>query len=178
MNGKKKKMTHRRGKAIGSEEWVRAKDFEVGDTMAVGVYRGTVQSRKGFDYFAFEQEDGTLTKVRANGQLKKALKNIKVGDAIEVVYDGSIILDSGDWEGSECHQFKVYEAILEWYDAEADKNSPVGKATDPDTGEVDWSKVNFSDDAESSEEEDKEEDETEEDEEESDEEDDDDLPWA
>lgn len=97
-----------RRRAVSAQNWLRAADFEPEETMAIGQYVGVTQANSGMTYYILEDESGEKYHVRANKTLQAAMEKVEINSWVEVVYMGSIVLESGKWAGKDCHQFEVY----------------------------------------------------------------------
>lgn len=52
--------------------------------------------------------DGTLAGLASTGSLKKGMSKLAEGSKVKIVYNGMQVIKSGQWEGSDAHNFIVY----------------------------------------------------------------------
>jgi hypothetical protein len=89
------------------------KNMKKGDLIIDGLkYVGTSESKFGTNY-DFEDMDGNLKTLNNSGALEYALKEVPVGTYLQIIYDGKKLLETGDYEGKECHTFKINKGHLE-----------------------------------------------------------------
>lgn len=64
---------------------------------------------------------GDIFVLNSAGSLDKAMEKVDMGDKVKVIYEGTIILPSGDNKGAEAHSMKVYREPKNSKSAEVSK---------------------------------------------------------
>jgi hypothetical protein len=84
------------------------KECEPGDVLVEGIYNKEFIGRYGVQY-EFKADNGTFVVLNGSGQLRYKMEFVRPGDYVKIVYDGSTKLDSGNFKGQDCHQFKLFK---------------------------------------------------------------------
>jgi hypothetical protein len=96
----------------GKKHYPKFKDCEEGEVLVDGVFRREIMGKYGEQY-EFENGDGEIIVLNAAGQLRYKMDFVKEDQAVKIIYDGQIILESGAMKGRPAHQFKVFVGDLD-----------------------------------------------------------------
>lgn len=112
-------MTIVKKKLGASVKYVKYSAAAPGETLALGVYKGT-ELVKAYDpkqpdvpQHTVIDEDGTEVKLNSAGQLNHILRGVSPGTTIEVVYLGKEKIKSKTGRTVEANQFEVNELVDE-----------------------------------------------------------------
>lgn len=90
----------------GKRSYPKPAQFEPGDTMVEGKFRGELNGMYGIQY-EFEDDKGEIIVLSSWGQLKYKMSFVTVGDTVKVQYEGKEEMPSGPYKGQGVHQFTV-----------------------------------------------------------------------
>ena len=113
----------------GRKNYVKYADCTKGDVLVDGTFLRKVMGKYGYEYEFECGETGNIICLGHAGHLKWKMESgdVREGEKIEVVYDGKSVIESGQWKGTESHQFKVFREVPEGGDA-----TPRPPLDDPD----------------------------------------------
>lgn len=90
----------------GATEYPKYKDFNAGDVIVEGYYKGVIDGKYG-DQYKFTKPNGTDVILSKAGHLAYLLEKVSEGDLTRVTYGGTDTLDKGPFAGKEVHRFSV-----------------------------------------------------------------------
>jgi len=92
------------------KKYFRYKECKKGQVLIKeGLYIGDSPNQFGRDNHDFKEKDGTVVSLNASGQLDYILQNnVKIGDTVKVVYQGTSTLEKGRYKNKEAHNFEVF----------------------------------------------------------------------
>jgi translation initiation factor IF-1 len=101
--------------AVAGLRFIKAKqlaDDGIKGAILEGTFVGTIKNT--FDEtkndFKFQLDDGNMVIINATGSLTNEMKLIKVGDYVQVNYEGMDKLTKGKMKGKNFHKFNVLVA--------------------------------------------------------------------
>lgn len=131
-------------KVGGSKKYFKYSECEAGQVLVEsGKFLGRSPNKFGKENFDFKPTDGgPIICLNNAGQLNYLIDtHVRVGDTVQVIYEGSDILDKGAFKGKTVHKFEILvadyegptqtelpldvETIKEVQDVKAERKSPV-----------------------------------------------------
>lgn len=93
--------------ASGATTYIKPKDLKKG-TVITGTYAGSFEDKYEKLNHRLSQEDGSTKVVNGTGQLNALMAKVKIGTPVELVYEGTSAIQSGQYKGTKAHSFKVF----------------------------------------------------------------------
>ena len=95
-------------KVGGPKKYFKYKECEAGQVLVEGVYIGRTPNKFGKENFDFKPEEGPTVSLNHAGQLAYLIENyVREGDTVQVIYEGTAVLEKGAFAGKEVHNFEV-----------------------------------------------------------------------
>ena len=88
--------------------FVKSEDLKKGDEFIGTFVESLISPKFKTLQYKFSKETGGTFVLPSSGKLKSLMTSIEPGMLCKVVYDGKVVIQSGDFKGTEAHNWLVY----------------------------------------------------------------------